>query len=237
MRDNQLKYMGLGRVELPTSRLSGVRSNHLSYRPFATLWKPRDGEFCKLVPYWRGVNRRPTAIMTPLSAYFHESVMRNGEYFLMPRNTARTIARRGRGHKGLANRRGFTLVELVVVTLVIGILAAIAIPRYSGSKDKGYLAAMKADLVSAAIYEEQYSAENHGQYFSGVATSVAPVEGFKASKDVTVTLIAVNILGTQLSEWTATAKHTQSPESCEMRGGIITCTTEDSQTTGILLLN
>jgi hypothetical protein len=25
--------MGLGRVELPTSRLSGVRSNHLSYRP------------------------------------------------------------------------------------------------------------------------------------------------------------------------------------------------------------
>src|SRR6267378_5860807 len=26
--------MGLGRVELPTSRLSGVRSNHLSYRPF-----------------------------------------------------------------------------------------------------------------------------------------------------------------------------------------------------------
>ena len=28
-----LNSMGLGRVELPTSRLSGVRSNHLSYRP------------------------------------------------------------------------------------------------------------------------------------------------------------------------------------------------------------
>ena len=28
-----LFVMGLGRVELPTSRLSGVRSNHLSYRP------------------------------------------------------------------------------------------------------------------------------------------------------------------------------------------------------------
>ena len=28
--------MGLGRVELPTSRLSGVRSNHLSYRPLNT---------------------------------------------------------------------------------------------------------------------------------------------------------------------------------------------------------
>ena len=30
--------MGLGRVELPTSRLSGVRSNHLSYRPDGVLW-------------------------------------------------------------------------------------------------------------------------------------------------------------------------------------------------------
>ena len=29
--------VGLGRVELPTSRLSGVRSNHLSYRPFQSL--------------------------------------------------------------------------------------------------------------------------------------------------------------------------------------------------------
>ena len=30
--------MGLGRVELPTSRLSGVRSNHLSYRPDGVPW-------------------------------------------------------------------------------------------------------------------------------------------------------------------------------------------------------
>jgi hypothetical protein len=32
-----LRFMGLGRVELPTSRLSGVRSNHLSYRPCNSL--------------------------------------------------------------------------------------------------------------------------------------------------------------------------------------------------------
>jgi hypothetical protein len=36
LRGNDLRFMGLGRVELPTSRLSGVRSNHLSYRPYAT---------------------------------------------------------------------------------------------------------------------------------------------------------------------------------------------------------
>jgi prepilin-type N-terminal cleavage/methylation domain-containing protein len=163
--------------------------------------------------------------------------MRYGEYFLMPRDTAPPIARSGRHHSPLTTRRGFTLVEVAVVMLVIGILAAIAIPRYSGGKDKAYLAAIKADLVSASIYEEQYAAENHGQYFSGIATSDTPVQGFRASKDVTVTLVAANILGTQLSEWTATAKHAQSPESCAMRGGIITCTTEDDLTTGILLLN
>jgi prepilin-type N-terminal cleavage/methylation domain-containing protein len=163
--------------------------------------------------------------------------MRNGEYFRMSRNTALTNARSKRDQRRLATRRGITLVEVVVVLLVIGILAAIAIPRYSGSKDKAYLAAIKADLVSASIYEEQYAAENHGQYFSGVATSATAVQGFRASKDVTVTLVAANILGSQLSEWTANAKQAQSPGSCAMRGGIIHCTTENSLTTGVLLLN
>ena len=32
-----LVLVGLGRIELPTSRLSGVRSNHLSYRPFGPM--------------------------------------------------------------------------------------------------------------------------------------------------------------------------------------------------------
>ena len=31
--------VGLGRLELPTSRLSGVRSNHLSYKPVAAIYK------------------------------------------------------------------------------------------------------------------------------------------------------------------------------------------------------
>ena len=136
-----------------------------------------------------------------------------------------------------SSRRGFTLVELLVVVLVIGILAAIAIPRYNGSKDKAFVATMIADLHNAAIYEEQYASENHAQYFSGTATADVPAEGFRASKNVTVVLTATNILGSRISEFIAVARHTQSKESCELRTGIIACTTSEDQTSGVLPVN
>ena len=135
------------------------------------------------------------------------------------------------------NRKGFTLIEVVMVAVVIGTLAAVAVPRYAGSKDKAYVAAMKADLHTIALYEEQFAADNHGQYFSGTATPDAPLNGFTPSKDVTVTLTAFNILGSQLADWTAIVRHAQSSESCEMRAGEITCTTENTLTTGFLLPN
>ncbi|HEX9309564.1 MAG TPA: prepilin-type N-terminal cleavage/methylation domain-containing protein [Gemmatimonadaceae bacterium] len=135
------------------------------------------------------------------------------------------------------NRQGFTLIEVLIVAVVIGTLAAVAIPRYAGSKEKAYAAAMKADLHSVAIYEEQFATENHGQYFSGVATEDVGVNGFRTSKDVTVTLTAFNILGSQISDWTAIARHSQSPQSCEMRSGIITCTTENGLATGLFRAN
>ena len=135
------------------------------------------------------------------------------------------------------NRKGFTLIEVVMVAVVIGTLAAVAVPRFAGSKDKAYVAAMKADLHTIALYEEQFAADNHGQYFSGTATPDAPLNGFTPSKDVTVTLTAFNILGSQLADWTAIVRHAQSSESCEMRAGEITCTTENTLTTGFLRPN
>jgi prepilin-type N-terminal cleavage/methylation domain-containing protein len=131
-------------------------------------------------------------------------------------------------------KKGFTMIEVLIVAVVIGVLAAVAVPQYSASKKKAFAAVMVADLRSAAIYEEQYAAENHGQYFSGTATPDAPLNGFAPSADVTVVLTAFNILGSQLADWTAVAHHPQSSESCEMRAGTITCTTSNALTTGTL---
>lgn len=131
-------------------------------------------------------------------------------------------------------QKGFALIEVVIVMVFLGVLAGVAAPRYAGVREKAYIAAMKADLHVVAVYEEQYAADNHGQYFAGTATPDAPLNGFRPSKDVTVTLVAFNILDSRLAGWTAFARHPKASESCELRTGIISCTTESGLVTGTL---
>ena len=132
------------------------------------------------------------------------------------------------------HRKGFTLIEILMVVVVIGSLTAIAIPQYSASKKKAYEAAMQADLRILAVYEEQFAADNHGQYFSGTATPDFSLNGFTPSKDVTITSTAFNILGSRLSDWTAVARHPKTSQTCEMRGGRITCTSDNSFAIGFV---
>jgi prepilin-type N-terminal cleavage/methylation domain-containing protein len=57
------------------------------------------------------------------------------------------------------NRKGFTLIELLIVVVIIGILAAIAIPKFANTKEKAYIASMKADLRNMVNAQESYFAD------------------------------------------------------------------------------
>ncbi len=63
---------------------------------------------------------------------------------------------------------GLTLVELLVVVVIIGILAAIATPAYINQRQKAFEAAARSDVRNMVTYEIAYSADN-GVYASTVA--------------------------------------------------------------------
>ena len=121
----------------------------------------------------------------------------------------------------MRNNKGFTLIELLIVVVIIGILAAIAIPKFANTKDKAYVAQMKSDLRNLATYEEQYAADNQGAYFGGTATLAAPLQGFTPSQNVTI--VVTNAAGPP-AYWSAAATHSQSARTCDMTNGVITCT-------------
>jgi type IV pilus assembly protein PilA len=71
--------------------------------------------------------------------------------------------------------RGFTLVELLVVILIIGILAAIAVPAFLNQRAKGQDAQAKSAAAVAAEAFEIYHQDHHG-YADATAAALIDVE-------------------------------------------------------------
>jgi type IV pilus assembly protein PilA len=109
------------------------------------------------------------------------------------------------------NRKGFTLIELLIVIVIIGVLAAIAIPKFSQTKGKAQKSSGIADLRNLATAQEAYFADNNSYASTADIVSTAPNPAdptklvFSFSKGNTVNG-APTVTGTATS-WKATLKN------------------------------
>jgi prepilin-type N-terminal cleavage/methylation domain-containing protein len=75
----------------------------------------------------------------------------------------------------LRNAKGFTLIELMIVVVIIGILAAIAIPNFISMQDRAKESSVKANMHSVQLAIEDFAVQNDGTY--PVAADDAAVQG------------------------------------------------------------
>jgi len=107
------------------------------------------------------------------------------------------------GLKAKTGRKGFTLVELLVVVAIIGILAALAIPQFSSYRQKSYCASIKSDLANLAINQEAY----YYDYDSYVAVTLAADRSSNMPNFTWSLGVVLNSSSGTVNSWTAQAGH------------------------------
>lgn len=112
----------------------------------------------------------------------------------------------------MGNRKGFTLIELLIVVVIVGTLAAIAIPKFTNTKEKSVLAAMKSDLRKLVTAQEAFYRDNQTYATAIGSTQGATTVAFEPSGDNVIRLSSVSVSG-----WAAQATN------AALKGAITKC--------------
>jgi type IV pilus assembly protein PilA len=133
-------------------------------------------------------------------------------------------------------REGFTLIELLIVIVIIGILAAIAIPKFGATREKAYFKAMMSDLRNVSAQQEIYYSNSGDAYTYTNTMADLTALGFSPSSGVTIELSNADQGG-----WSAVATHTAIAEAdriCAVfHGDVGTYAVEPATLSGIVACN
>ena len=107
--------------------------------------------------------------------------------------------------KPSCNDQGFTLIELVVVIIIIGILSSIAIPLFGAQQRKAFDASAKSALRTLAVFQESYITGN--STYGDVPDLQGQGFGITPSKNVTISVV----YRAASTGYCLSAKHANSP--------------------------
>jgi prepilin-type N-terminal cleavage/methylation domain-containing protein len=119
-----------------------------------------------------------------------------------------SVERSGARSAARTARSGFTLIELLIVIVIIGILAAIAIPKFAATKEKSYVARMINDLRNLATSQEAYF-NDFSTYYGGAIPGGGLI--YNPSTGNSIVIDAATNKG-----WAATASSVGTTRQCQI---------------------